>query len=365
MPEMTTKPTLDLSLPYITEGLQGIGGRLKKEPGHFIVEEIPLYEPTGEGTHLYVNITKENTTTRDVQLQLADLFELKPENVGKAGLKDKYARTTQTLSILLPNVDSTAEELQELIQGNVNFKVNWAKFHTNKLRAGHLLGNRFRITVSELELPVEEAYNRSLAVMDRIHLLGMPNYYGEQRTGEDGENIIAGLRILTGEKRLRNRWLRRYLISSYQSYLCNLYLSKRVRSGYMGILEGDIAKKHDTGGLFWVEDKETDQERYTRQEISFTAPIFGYKMSQPAGESLEFEEKLLEASGVSMGLLRKNRVTGTRRLGRILPKITVEKSGDDLVFSFKLSKGGYATTVMREFMKRKDSSSETLLSPES
>ncbi len=83
---MIKPPPLDLSLPYLTPDLEGIGGRIRARPEDFMVEEVALYEPSGSGRHLYVNITKRNQTTRDVQLQLADLFDLRPRNIGTAGL---------------------------------------------------------------------------------------------------------------------------------------------------------------------------------------------------------------------------------------------------------------------------------------
>ena len=200
---MTDQLELDLSLPYITKDLPGIGGKIRQQPSHFIVEEIPIYDPQGIGNHLYVNITKENLTTREVQLRLADLFEIKPEEVGKAGLKDKYAVTTQTFSVLF-NDRASPEEVMPIIEDNIPVKVNWAKYHNNKIRAGHLQGNKFTILITEVAGSSEEA--KSIA--DRINETGLPNFYGVQRTGKEGENIYQGWLILKKKKRLGNRWLR-------------------------------------------------------------------------------------------------------------------------------------------------------------
>ena len=90
---------LELSLPYITDDLPGIGGQLRLTPDHFVVEEIPLYEASGEGQHLYVNLTKVGLTTKEVQAQLEQLFGLNRGEVSFAGMKDKQARTTQTFSL--------------------------------------------------------------------------------------------------------------------------------------------------------------------------------------------------------------------------------------------------------------------------
>ena len=350
---MTDQLDIDLSLPYTTKDLPGIGGKIRQQPNHFIVEEIPTYEPQGIGNHLYVNITKKNLTTREVQLRLADLFEIKPEEVGKAGLKDKYAITTQTFSVLF-NDRASPEEIIPIIEDNIPVTVNWAKYHNNKIRAGHLQGNRFTILITEVEGSSEEA--KSIA--DKINDIGLPNFYGVQRTGKEGENVYQGWLILKKKKRLGNRWLRKYLLSSYQSYLCNQYLVKRIEKGlFTKILPGDIAKKHETGGLFWVEDSELDQQRFDSKEISFTAPMFGYKMSKPKDESLALEEEILAEMGLDVQEFREQRVKGTRRIGRVLPQVTVSDHEDGVQLEFSLPKGGFATTLLREFMKNNSTDS--------
>ena len=348
---MVNPPHLDLSLPYITEELEGLGGKIRNRLEDFMVEEVPLYEPSGHGPHLYVNITKRELTTRDVQMELAKIFKQRPQNIGMAGLKDKHAVTTQTMSILLQN-NIRGAEAAELIEDRLDVKVNWTSFHSNKLRAGHLIGNKFKVTISELHIPKSKVADKARRIAELIHQRGLPNYYGAQRTGTDGEKIRDGWAVLTGEKRVKDRWERKFLISVYQSYMCNRYLAERVNCGLFDrLIQGDIAKKHETGGIFWVSDVETDQPRYEAQEISFTAPIYGHKMSLPLGESAALEAEILEESEMTMDVLKRAKITGTRRLGRLTPRIEIEETKRGLQLSFMLPKGGYATTLLREFMK--------------
>jgi tRNA pseudouridine13 synthase len=345
-------PPLDLSLPYVTEGLEGIGGRIRARPEDFVVDEVALYEPSGTGSHLYVNLTKVNVTTRDVQLQLAQLFRLRPENIGTAGLKDKHAVATQTFSILFERGDARPGDVAELIEGSVGVKVNWARWHANKFRAGHLVGNRFQVTVTDVHMPQARALELSRGIAERIHERGLPNYYGEQRTGRHGKNVEEGWEILRGRKTFADRWLRKLLVAGYQSYLCNRYLAERLRRGlFDGLLLGDIAKRHETGGIFWVNDLEAEQPRYLAKEISFTAPMYGYRMSQPAGDSARLEAEILEESDITFEDLRSHGVTGTRRLGRLVPRVEVAAVPRGIRLGFMLHKGGFATTLLREFMK--------------
>ena len=132
-------------MPYVSEGLPGIGGVIKTEPADFEVVEIPLYEPSGEGPHIYVTIRREGQTTRTLQRTLADAFGVQPRDVGYAGLKDKAARCTQTFSLPLAteNPDAVAAQLGE----GLGMEVLGVRRHRNKLKPGHLLGNRFRVRV--------------------------------------------------------------------------------------------------------------------------------------------------------------------------------------------------------------------------
>lgn len=342
-------PDINLDLPYITKDYPGIGGKIREKANHFIVEEVPLYEPDGTGIHLYLNITKEGITTRDVQLKLAELFELDPAEVGKAGLKDKYAITTQNFSVVFDGNQPDPEEIKKIVEDEIPVKVNWAKYHGNKLRAGHLEGNRFTIVVTHTD---DDALVNAQKITDRIQQIGIPNYYGIQRTGKEGENIIQGWLILKGKKRLGDRWLRKYLLSSYQSYLCNRYLAERVEQGkFSELIHGDLAKKHDTGGIFWVDELETEQNRFINKEISFTAPMYGYKMRQAKYESNELETRILDSVTITSDDFRKHHVKGTRRLGRLLPYISIRENPEGLELSFTLPKGSFATTVLREYMK--------------
>ncbi|MEM3501812.1 MAG: tRNA pseudouridine(13) synthase TruD [Candidatus Bathyarchaeia archaeon] len=345
---------LHLNLPYITADMPGVGGRLRLKDEYFIVEELPLYNPVGDGRHLYVNLTKKGLTTIEVQHRLAELFNLNPRDIGYAGLKDKHAFATQTFSIPLENGDEKIiGKVIEHVRKSMPVTVNWARLHRNKLRPGHLLGNRFRVTITDLNVTAGEAECRAKAIVEKLKVYGVPNFFGPQRFGFQGDNIIKGMNIVRGRLRVKDKWLRRFLISSYQSYLCNLYLTRRIESGlFYKILAGDIAKKYSTGGMFIVEDAEREQLRYDRQEISFTAPIYGSKMWMAGGPAGEFESEILREAGVTLDMFDQVKVEGTRRLGRLsLHDLQVEIEGSNLVVSFTLPKGAFATSVLREIMK--------------
>ncbi len=346
-------PDLNILLPYVTGDLLGVGGALRLTPEHFIVEEMPLYDAMGEGPHLYLNVTKANITTKEVQQQLEKLFALPRGAVGFAGLKDKNALTTQTFSIPSNAAMEMDEALVARVTDTLPLTVNWARRHRNKLKAGHLLGNRFRITITDIALSAEDAITRALAVAERLRQDGAPNYFGPQRFGSEGDNAQSGYEILMGRRNTRDRWLRQFLISSYQSHLCNLYLARRLEMGaFTRILAGDVAKKHATGGIFDVVDVEAEQPRFAAQEISFTAPMFGSKMRRAQSEAAALEQEIEAETGLTDENWRKTHTEGTRRMGRLLAEdLECLPHRDGIELRFALPKGAFATTLLREFMK--------------
>lgn len=333
--------------PFITSDLPGIGGEIKAEPSHFVVEEIPLYEPVGEGEHVYVRLTREGWTTRALEQDLGKLFRLRDVDVSCAGLKDKHAHATQTFSLHMPNADEAT--VAQRIADALPVEVDWVRRHKNKLRRGHLLGNRFRIVVLT---PHADAATRAEAIAAALRERGLPNYYGAQRFGIDGDNAQRGREALLG-RGPRKRWLRRFLLSAYQSALFNVWLAERIRLGWFGrLLTGDIAKKTDTGGLFEVEDAAAEQPRFDRDEITYTGPMYGSRMRWASGEPGDLERRVLADADVTDDMLRRARIDGTRRPARLVPDaLRIEPHPDGLQFEFALSKGSYATTLLRELMK--------------
>lgn len=348
-----------MELPYATQGIPGTGGKIRAKPAHFLVEEIPLYEPLGSGSHLYISITKEMLNTKDMASMIARALGINEREIGFAGLKDRNAVTTQTISV--PAKDLTENGTRETVEkiSHLPIRINWAKLHGNKLRTGHLLGNRFSIIISGIE-DMNSSFERAEKIKSLLIENGLPNYFGSQRFGAEGNNSEKGRKIITGELRIMDRWLRRFLISSFQSEMANSYLAERLNRGLFNkILEGDIAKKYETGGLFEVKDVKAEQPRYEKKEISFTAPIYGTDMWKACGESAILEQEIFDSFGIRWESMEKSGVSGTRRLGRLLvPDIKIEKCQEGLKLEFFLPKGAFATTVLREIMKNENQETE-------
>src|SRR4051794_19901246 len=326
-------------LPYLTRDFPGLGGQLKQRPEDFFVQEVPLYEPSGEGEHVHAEIQKVGLTTFDAIHQIAAALHVSSRDVGYAGMKDARAVTRQVLSIL----GTTPEAVMALRLPNIT--VQWAARHGNKLRLGHLAGNRFAIKMRGVD-PMQVVKLRP--VLDVLERRGVPNYFGEQRFGRRGDNDKLGATLIRGrpeellhlllgnpderldtdrhefnaranfdkrdydgsmkawprraglERRILARLvktgspgaagkaidekLRRLWVSALQSKLFNEVLAARIEADqFEKLIDGDLAWKHDSGAVFLVEQAATEQPRADAFEISPSGPLVGHRMTLPAG----------------------------------------------------------------------------------
>lgn len=392
---------------FLTAAIPGTGGSIKETLEDFLVEEIPLYLPCGEGEHLYLEVEKRGLTTFDLLQRLAKALKIKEREIGYAGLKDARATTRQTLS--LPGVSPEAVAGLS-IEG---VRILSARRHRNKLRLGHLAGNRFRIRVRGV---AAGALDSARASLEQLQRQGVPNRFGEQRYGVLGNSHRVGgclLRkdyagaigeIIGDPARIDNpRWrqgaeafaagdletalqalpgrfrderallqallagqtaeaavlamprkLLRLYLSAWQSALFDRVVAERLQN--LGTLwPGDLAYKHDNGACFLVSDPAIEQPRADRFEISPSGPMFGHKLTSAQQQAGELEAALLAAEGLDSDALRLGAglsLEGERRPLRVpLQEATTEAEGDDLLLSFSLPKGSYATCVLAEVIK--------------
>jgi tRNA pseudouridine13 synthase len=335
-------------------------GRIKESPEDFVVEEIPAYGPSATGEHVFVRFTKRDRTTLDAVRAIARALGCDPRAAGFAGMKDKRALTTQTLSLHAPRgtgaADLAARAVGLAIEG---ITVHDATPHPHKIKAGHLAGNRFTILVRGIP---EGRTGDVAAALERVVREGVPNAFGAQRFGSRGDNAERALAWLRGEESApRDPRLLRLLWSSLQSAVFNAVLEQRVQDGtWVTALEGDLLKLRSSGGLFGCSDVQTDGPRVASGEVSPTGPIVGARMRWPEGRPAELE-RLTAARilGDGFDLARTRSLgEGSRRALRLwvedlrwetVKVDTREASGKPpacVRVYFVLPKGSYATTVL-------------------
>lgn len=357
---------------YLTDD-PGIGGRLKDAPEDFIVEELPLYEPCGTGEHLYLRVRKIGCAHGEMMSCLRRTFGVPERAIGYAGMKDKVAVTTQTVSIHLPQDPPDVEIDHERIS------VLWSSRHRNKIRRGHLKGNRFSIRIRDVD-PMQAPV--ALRTIRHLEQTGVPTYFGLQRFGYRANNHLIGAMVLTGDwegilsevlgaggtpfpayqrerrelfdagdlDRAAAEWtaadrselsiinaLRRgwspeaavravgatnvgFWTSAMVSAAFNHTLDRRLSDGTVARLhEGDLAWKHDSRAVFPVTAETmasgTLDARLAALEISPSGPLWGSRMTRAGGDVAIVERAALEATGLTPEQMEASRdcPDGSRR----------------------------------------------------
>jgi tRNA pseudouridine13 synthase len=333
-------------LPYLTPELPGIGGRIKVRPEDFEVEEVPAYEPCGSGEHLFLWVEKRDVAAEWFVREIARRLGLAAGEVGTAGLKDRHAVTRQWVS-----VPAAAESRLGQIDGD-GITLLRASRHTNKLRPGHLRGNRFRVLIRDAEAGIE----RSEPILAHLREQGLPNFYGPQRFGRDGETAALGMALLRRERsHVRSPFLRKLALSAAQSLLFNDYLARRLTDGLLRtVLAGDVLAKWPAGGMFVAKDVAVEQPRFDAREVVSAGPIFGRKTFVAAGVAAEREGAVLRDAGFTLEAFDGfgKLVQGTRRHTLVyVDDLSAAVEDNHLRLTFTLPAGSYATVLLREVMK--------------
>ncbi len=344
----------------------------KQSSDDFVVDEVPLYEFSGSGEHLIINIRKKNITTDELIKKISKEINLHPKFIGYAGLKDKKSLSRQYISI-----PRKYEEFCSRIEDE-RVKILSKTYHNNKIRIGHLKGNRFFIRIKKLNPVDAKKLSRALKEISKE---GIPNYFGYQRFGNDGDNFELGKKIASGELNLKDRKKSTFLLSSYQSYLFNNWLQKRVemskildefepkesslalnielelaeklkkQSAFFKVFEGDLMQHYPFGKIFYAEDLDVESERFFRKEISPTGLLCGKRVKISKNFAYELEKEYIDE------IINES---GSRRYAWIFPEdITFEYKEENFwgEISFFLPKGAYATVLLEEATK-------TILSPQ-
>jgi tRNA pseudouridine13 synthase len=329
--------------PVVAADLPAVAGRIKEQPEDFLVDEVRAEEPAGEGDHLLLHVRKRDWTTKALADRLRAALELTEDELGWAGLKDRQAVTTQWLSV--PRRVEGALAGVALPEG---VEILATAPHPTKLQEGHLAGNRFRILLRGAQDAA--AAERILA---RLAERGVPNYFGPQRFGRDGQNPAAAWRLIQKGRGRSKHWKDKLQLNALQSLFFNDWVALRLQRGlYDQVILGDVAHKYATGGKFLVgeADLADARERAARMELGASGPLFGRKYHEAAADARALEDEVLAARGLAREHFHG--LPGSRRPIRWpLADWAVEAAPDGLWLSFFLPRGAYATAVLRELTR--------------
>ncbi len=336
-----------LQTPY-AHGGPVAKGILREHAEDYIVDEIPLLEPDGEGEHVWLKIRKRHTNTDFVAKQLQKLAGVKSMAVSYAGMKDRHALTTQWFSVHLP----TTEEPDWQALASDEIEIIEVKRHSRKLRRGTLLGNRFTIQIRDIDVDSEALMQRANAIKQ----YGVPNFFASQRFGHAGANLNKAKAMFEGDRRIK-RHQRSLYLSTARSLLFNYILAERVKVGNWNTLQvGDICLRTGRRGFFPVEELNDElAQRLASGEIHPTAPLWGQGELPVAHEVKQLEEQLPVAFPEWCAGLEKAGLKMERRELRLVPSdFSLEENDNGVKCRFGLPAGCYATSVIRELFDASD-----------
>ncbi len=336
----------------------------KQTKEDFIVTEVPLYEFSGEGEHLIFKIRKKELSTWDAVDIISNFLGCKNRDIGYAGLKDKNAMTIQSLSI-----HKKYEEKLKTFE-HPNIKILETTYHNNKIKIGHLKGNKFFVRLKRVNLinckKIESA-------LEQIATLGMPNYFGYQRFGIEGNNWEKGKLIVEGKLKEKRRNLRQMYVNAYQSYLFNSWLSKRIEISKLieafepkeifeklnlpleevkkmkkqkhplKIMTGDLFSHYPYGKIFTIDNLEEESEKFFAKDRVPTGFLCGKRVKKSISLAYEIEKEYE----------KDIKEDGARRFAWVFPEEIESNYKEDknwMELSFYLPKGSYATQLVEEIL---------------
>ncbi len=334
----------------------------------FTVSEVPLYEFTGEGEHLVLQVRKRNLTTWEMINIISKEYNINSRDIGYAGLKDRNAMTIQYIS--LPK--KYEENLKDFDEQNI--KILSQTYHKNKIKIGHLKGNKFFVRLKKVT-PTDAT--RIKSIVKQLKKSGIPNFFGYQRFGNEGDNFLIGKEILDGKSKIRDRNKKRLFVNAYQSYLFNNWLSQRIRVSRVidsfkdeqlkealkvaglefddieylqkqehpfKLFKGDVMLHYPFGRAFTSSEEtiEEDIQRFSSRDISPSGLLPGKRAMRSTEDAEKIESGFVEDVKTQ---------DGERRYAWVFPEeIEVKYRESDFWFelNFYLPKGSYATTMLEE-----------------
>ncbi|MBY6187063.1 tRNA pseudouridine(13) synthase TruD [Marinobacter hydrocarbonoclasticus] len=318
---------------------------IRRAPEHFQVDELLPFTPDGAGEHHLLHIEKRDLTTHQLAKIVGRFANVPARDVSWAGLKDRHGVTRQWLSVRIPGkVDPDWTQLND-----DNITLLTAVRHGRKLRTGALLGNRFRIALSDVS--DRDAIEARLADITK----GVPNYYGEQRFGHGGMNVSRAAEMFGGRK-VKDRNKRSIYLSAARSFLFNHVVSARLAQHGTAPLDGDAVMLHGSNSFFVAEQWDAEHlGRLLEGDIELSAPMPGDGPLRSAGDAEAFESEVVSRFPALVDGLKAARMEVDRRRLLLKPEqFRHEWQGDLLWLEFVLPAGAFATSILRELTRYQD-----------
>jgi len=308
----------------------------------FQVTELTSRKLKDSGPHLFLFIEKQGTNTHWLARKLANHANLDLKDVGYAGLKDRHAITRQWFSLpvkdKLPDLTHvfSKDEFTLLSQG----------YYGVKLKRGALGGNAFRIVLRQVEGDKQQIEQR----LELIRARGVPNYFGVQRFGNNGDNLNQAFNMFENGKRPRNKQKGSMYISAARSFLFNEMLAKRIKLNcWDRPIEGEVFGFPGSQKGFSQEGTCEESQRWRRNLIHPTCALWGKNESLAQQALLDIEQEVAADNPVFRdGLINKGLKQERRAARMLVPDLFWMWQGDSLILRFSLASGYFATSILTE-----------------
>ena len=320
-------------------------GNIRTVPADFIVKETLAFEPSGSGEHIFLHIEKTGENTDYVARQFARFANVRQRDIGYAGMKDRHAITTQWFSIWLPKGDEPIWE---------NFSAEGVKIlgvtrHARKLKRGALAHNQFELTIRQWQGDIES----TIAQLTSIKRHGIANYYGTQRFGHQGQNMVKALAMFNGEKVPREQ--RSIYLSAVRSFLFNSILARRINDNNWATgLNGDVFMLDGSRSGFACDDiDDVIRTRLDNNELHTTGALYGKGELRTSADAQNVEQSIFDQyASLTKGLIAFGLEMDRRALRVNVQDLTWHFNDENatLLLKFSLPAGSYATAVLREIM---------------
>ena len=328
-------------LAYAYGGVGGSIATFKSTPQDFIVTEQLDFELTGEGEHQWLYIKAEDMNTDFTVKQLARAFNVERRAISYSGKKDRRAVTSQWFSVHVPGV---ALDIPNEIHPNL--QVLSSVRHNKKLRRGAHQYNHFEICLRD-PLNIDPGSFNSRAQL--IGEQGFPNYFGAQRFGHGENNIAFACRAIESGKRLK-REERDRVFSTLRSWDFNHCLHLRVSDNSWATFQaGDLLQLSGSSSFFKPEAWDSElQQRLDAGDITIAGILPG---KGSLATCYQTDEYILQY------LIRQKLEQSIRALLVKPANFQWEFLTDQILLSFDLPKGAYATSLLRELIGLQESRS--------
>ncbi len=365
-------------------------------------EPMMIAERKGE-EHLLLDMEKINTDTASAIAFVSRGLNVSKKRVGYAGLKDKRAITCQRISLYMPNA-ALVEKF-----GIKGVEIRNPVWSNKRIELGELKGNKFTLVLRDISQNEEEVRK----ILDEFIIQvgkGVPNYFGNQRFG--GKRMIThkvGKLMLKGDF---EKAIKMYLTETYEEEKEDLKnarinlaktwdykkallefpfdarseraiinhlirypndyagsfqtLTKKIRYLFSHAVQSDIFNKileeriREFGGQAL---DVIDGDVLVDGVPAIILP--GFESAYAGGKAGEIEKRVLEREGVNFSDFKTEKMSelsskGDRKAIKLIPAdFKVEKIGKDefnegkltVTLSFFLTKGNYATTILKELLK--------------